>query len=327
MIKKIAIWIYLISFANIFTDELNHYNEILEYTFNVGDNEDELKVASIMGGGPTQPSSILFDHNDNLLISDTINYRILVLNNNYSIDYIYHDNDEYYISSLTYLKEYGDYVWGASSSQIHLIMDKKNNKFAKLKIDRQIASKVTTKSIFIGNIFFSYLADGSICSFILSDKSELIFSEILLEDETLKMFSNREKYGLIDYELDLNKRLFYKGKILNRDYETIYQYWNELHQLQNNIAPRKIPGLPEFNKLEDIDAIYIGEDEDGNTYWDISQALLVIDENGWPLDYFLLDNLPIGLSSINSKGDVYYLSYAYSNEVQKLNLYKIDRQW
>lgn len=129
--------------------------------------------------------------------------------------------------------------------------------------------------------------------------------------------------------MDKKDRLLYKGKILNKDYTTLYNYWKE------NLSPSKlyssvgVPGLTSFKDLGGLigDCTLMGEDKDSNTYWDITMACIVFDNNGWPISYFFLDKDPITTPAVNSEGDIFYLAFGYAENNVVLNLYRIKRQW
>lgn len=313
---------------NLFSDNQMSYEEELIYSFRNGSETNELKGISLEGGGgPAQPSCMTFDSNNNLIIADAINHRILVYNQDFTIKNIFYDNDEFYISSLRYLVDYENFIWGVSGSQNHLIMDKLTGKITRINISDAIGDRYTTRSIFLGNILFSYLKDDSICSFSLSNKESLTFSNMRTEQETKELFNNRNKYNLENYILDSKNRIFHKDLIINRDYKTMYSYWDELHIKNNENSLREVIGVPAFDKLSGASPIFLNIDQAGNSYWAGRESVIVFDRSGWPLAYFRLNEIPVCSFAVNLNGDVYFLQSEEVDNELVFNLYKIKKQW
>ncbi|QEN05318.1 hypothetical protein EW093_11540 [Thiospirochaeta perfilievii] len=329
MIKKTAILLLILFSLDIYAEEVSEYRGSLVKSFQVGDKSNQLGMdTSAEGGGTseTQPSAMFINKEDNLIIADTNNSRMLSLNKELST------SDAFGIgSNINYslrLKEVDNILWGTTSNSRHYILDKTSGKSTELYIDNNLTLG-SNCTIFTGNIIFTYLKDGSLASFVLEDRENLKFSKRLSEHETFKLFRNKKKYGLEGYTIDKSKRMFYNGQLLNTDFSTKFDYWKDLHKKNSLEVPRIIPGVPEYNKLDIMKggSTYIGTDIDGNTYYDISQSLIIFDKDGWVLDYFFFKDRILIKPAVNSNGDVFYLLREGTKDVPVLNLYKIDRKW
>lgn len=324
---RYVIFFTLLNLVVISTFANNKYDEVLVNTFYIGSEKNELLSIDSFGSGENQPSSMTFDTDNNLIICDTLNRRIVIYNNKLELTQIFNDTDSSSLSGSSYIKAFGKrFIMGVVSSTRHNILDRSTGEIVQIDIDYRVGSKDTTRSIFTENVIFSYLADGSLCSFLLEDRVSLKYSKILSELETLELFNNKSKYGLEGYRIDNKKRIFFNDYIQNRDYKTLYQYWSEQHSENNEKSPRKLQGVPAFERLKNANPWYIGSDADGNNYRS-GKNCIIFDKNGWVLDYFKFNNRPVIKPAVNFKGDVYYL---YGEEVDGLpvyNLYKIKRQW
>lgn len=322
---QILSFIFLLSFSANCTD-FNSYNEILIKTFNIGDKENELGYLTgddAWGTSEIKPSAITFNKDDNLIITDTINKRIVYYDKKITVKKII--RPQISIWGVSYLTDQSNIIWGTNSGEIYDLINKNNNISRRISILKSL--KEHSKNVITDRVLFFYLEDGSIGSIILEDKNNLQFSKTLTEHETLDLFKNKKEFGLDNYSIDSKKRIYFNGKIQNNDYATMYAYWNELHKKNNEVQPREVPGVPAFDELKEASPDYIGEDNDGNTYMGNNDGCIIFDRNGWVLDYFIFDNSSFILPAVNSIGDVFYLAIDESGELVVINLYKIERQW
>lgn len=315
----------IISFNIIIAEEIHDYTEILVHTFNTGEGNDELGALygeAAMGTNETDVTAMCFDKDDNLIINDYMNFRTVIYNKDFTLKKIYTSS-----SYANYLYVSDSLVYGVYESRTHFILNKENSTVVSLAIPAYIANKFTTTTVFTDNVIFSYLKDGSIVSFVLEDLDTLKYSEMLDSKKTRMLFSEKKKYGLDDFHLDSKDRIFYNGKLQNRDHDTMYKYWVSQHKKNNEKEPRKVPKVPKYETLSGISSLFIGEDNDGNYYRSSVKGCIIFDKNGWVLDYFRFDNRSFIPGAINSKGDVFYLARDNKDGKLVINLYKIERQW
>lgn len=326
MRKIIFLIIFFIPFIT-YSETVNKYKESLVHTFSINGKNDIglLTDFDSVGINETGPSAMTFDADDNLIVCDTVNKRILIFNKDFDLYQMY--NDSSYLSGAFYIKVFDDYIWGSLASSRHFILNRTTEKSTEISINYSISNDDTTVSIFIGNILFSYLKDGTIVSYLLEDEYNLKYSKMFFENDTIDLFNEKEKYGLTGYELDSNKRIIYNNGLMNKDYKTMYSYWDEQHKKNNEKAPRKVLGVPDFENLSKANSIFIGKDADGNIYRSGNTGCIIFDKNGWVLDYFKLNNYQLVKPAVDSSGNIYYLSRIKTKDEYMLNLYKIERQW
>lgn len=327
--KKILFTTLICLSLTVTSEEINDYQETLVHSFDKGSENNQLGFLTGeegWGASDTDPRSINFDRDDNLIIGDAINGRTIIYNKDFSVKKIYKDNVDF--SSSKKIWDFDDnLLFGVSGSSRHFILNKNNGISKEINIPYKKASIAQTASVFTEKVIFSYLRNHTIVSFVLEDLETLDYSEMLNTVETKKLFNNRNEYSLEGYEIKNNK-LFYNGVILNNNYKDLYQYWDTQHKKNNQREPRKVPGVPSFSQMRGGESTFYGVDNDRNSYFYIASSSLVFDKDGWVLDGFLLDNHPICLPVVNSKGDIYYLARGLdSNNKVVLNLYKIERQW
>lgn len=328
MKKNIIICMILfITKLNTYSEEAHDYEEILIHSFTIGSADDQLGLLtgdSAYGTSATKPMSMNFDDKNNLIICDMINSRVLLFNKDFILKESYYN---YKMSTSGVIFNFSeDLLFGVGGSMRHYILNKKNNKSVEVTVPFKVGDSTTTNTVFTEKIIFSYLKDGSICSFILEDKENLTYSKMLNSNETRMLFSHKEEYSLGGYELDSKDRIYLNGKLQNRDYKTMYAYWDEEHKKKNETQPREIPKVPNFEKLS-TGGTYNGEDVDGNTYWRFGNTTLIFDKNGWVLDAFAYDKKPIAGLAVNSNGDVFYIALDDIGDKLIFNMYKIERQW
>lgn len=328
MNSRFNVVIILLTFIlNIASAEIHVYEEILEHSFKTGSGKNEIGSLSgedAIGVVETNPSCMTFSANDNLIIADTINNRIIFFEDNYSVKKIY--KDEAYVSASLYIKDLDDLLVGTIVSSRIFVLNKSTERSIELTIPYEISTS-STVIVPTEKVLFSYLSNGSICSYILEDDDDLLYSARQSDTETHKLFENKAQYKLEQYSLDVSNRIFYSQKIQNIDYKTLYDFWMHEHKSKNLKSPRDVPGVPSFNKLNDLNARYIGTDRDGNTYWYLSKAVIIFDKSGWALDYFIFNIKPLMAATVNSSGDVLYLAKRKGKKEILLDLYKIQRQW
>lgn len=302
-------------------EEVHNYEEILVHSFAIGAGKNELGVLlgeKAMGTGDTDITAIQFDKNDNLIINDYINFRIVYLKKDYSFDKVYKS-----ASFSDYLFDTDKLLFGVYGSETYFILNKDNGNVSSFKIPRNISAKYTTTSVFTENVIFSYLKDGSIVSFILEDLEILKYSQMLDSIKTRELFKTNK---LDKFTIDSNDKIYLDKKIKNRDYSTMYKYWSRANKAKND-DPFNVPGIPGLSKLEFVNGEFIGEDSDRNTYWDTNKSCIIFNEDGWPIDYFVYNQKNITKPAIHSNGDLYYIARGSKNNKLVLNLYKIERQW
>lgn len=316
-IKQIIIYLFITS--SLFSEEFLSYEENLVHTFeNLGLLSDSAYE--------NKPSSISVDNNNNFIIADMVNKRILIFDKNYKLidEYI----DDAYVSSSTYLNNYNDtLLFGVNSSSRHFILNKANGKSVEVNIKYSISDPNTTATVFTEKVIFSYLRDGSLVSFVLEDVDELRYSNMLNREDTHNLFKESSKYGLMGYTLDDKDRIFYEGVLVNGLHSIMYQYWSENHTKYSLVNPSVVPGVPEFSKLKNVSSAFIGSDLNGNYYRSNDTGAIVFDPQGWVLAYIDFKHKGLTPATVNSDGDLFYLVKEYSNNKTVINLYKIERQW
>lgn len=310
----------------LYSGEVHNYKEELVHSFYPGSGDEYLGIlyGEEREESPIdEPGVISIDKSNNIVIGDSVKNRVVILNSNFDVVESYEDK-ALVSSSLTLVNFSDKVVYGVSASSRHFILNKFNSFSKEILIPYNSSSKRETSTIFTENVIFSYLGNGSIVSFVLKDIDSLVYSEMLDSEDTRNLFNNKSKYGLDNYTIDEQDRIFFNGKIQNKDYKILYNYWKENKKY---VSKTKVPGVPSFRDLENIDAIYQGEDLDENTYWYLSKATIVFNKYGTVLDYFIYNNRPVATSTVDSKGNVYYLSRGKKDGEVVLNLYKITRQW
>lgn len=325
--RFVIIYLSIFITINICSEEVHKYKPELEYTFEIGSKNNSIGLLtgeSTIGEYETQPTGIIFD-GDNLVISDFINSRIIFLNKDYSTSKIIEDIDGFTINSF-YHNESGIIV-SSSYNKYFVVLNKIKANFMKFSFPSNISQR-SNKAVYTDNVIFNYYEDGSICSYVLQGEASSEKMKLLSSQETMSLFIEPDKYGLLGYTIDDNKRIYLNGILQNRDYLTMYDYWKDMHNKFNEKKPRSVPGISEFENLHSLsdDIRFLGEDADGNTYWDITLSCIVFDKNGWPLDFFWLND-SLTSPAVNSDGDIYYLTEGIRDEKPVVNLYKIERQW
>ncbi|QEN05316.1 hypothetical protein EW093_11530 [Thiospirochaeta perfilievii] len=329
MIKKTAILLLILFSLNIYAEEVSEYRGSLVKSFQVGSNNDQLGYLTgedAWGSSETKPGNFFSTTLGEFILSDIINNRIIYYDKFFNVILILEDNIGIRYSGR--MKDTSNILYGTFNNTRFYAINKSNKKSIELLIPETINSN-GNKTLFTDQVIFTYLKDGSLASFVLEDRENLKFSKRLSEHETFKLFRNKKKYGLEGYTIDKSKRMFYNGQLLNTDFSTKFDYWKDLHKKNSLEVPRIIPGVPEYNKLDIMKggSTYIGTDIDGNTYYDISQSLIIFDKDGWVLDYFFFKDRILIKPAVNSNGDVFYLLREGTKDVPVLNLYKIDRKW
>lgn len=327
MIKNILLLLLTILSVNIYTEEIHRYSGDLIHRFEVGKKDGQLGLLTgdaAWGTSETKPGKFFLNSYNQFIISDVINGRIIYYD--YSFNVVQILKDEIGIRFSGRMKDTEYILFGTFSNSRFYALNKINNNSIELLIPTNI-SAIKYKTVFTDNIIFSYLKDGTLTSFILEDRENLNFSKRLSEKDTIKLFKKKKKYGLTDYELDDKKRIFYKGELINTDFETLYSYWDEMHKLKKEKQPRTVPGVPSFEKLKGASSPLIGKDIDGNAYFSSGKGCIIYDKSGWVLDYFRFSKNTFVTPTINPNGDVFYLLKEGTKETPMLNIYRIDRRW
>lgn len=298
------------------------YDETFVRTVKIGDKEGEIGYLFDTAYENT-PSGISFNKEGEFVWGDLVNGRIQYFDENFKFKRAVEVPG---MLSTAILTETDDILWGSLYNVRILALNKKNGKSIDFSIGDQYVSK-HYKPYFTDQVVFVYLEGGKLASLILEDKENLKFSPLLNSEQTRELFNNKSLYGLEEYHIDDKDRIFKNGKLAMMDYKVWYEYWDEIHKKNNETPPELVPGIPSYDILKKIDCSYHGSDKDGNTYWYISNGVLVFNPHGWLIDYFIFKKRSFMAFAINSEGDVFFYLVEKIDEERVINIYKVERKW
>lgn len=315
--KKIILYLlllYLVSTLFADDDQFNSYELEILKEFSFGDEFNGIGIQEIEEpSGPFGPG--LFSSGTSFVINDEINKRFIYLTEDYEIDQI----NDYFTSWENMSISLGDmYIIGYTTHRIK-IQNLSDNKIT--TIYSNIFPEIERyKSFFL---FKDYL-------FIHTRNNELksvaLYNDVELQNiqKTREMLLANSEFSNI--VVDKNSRLFYKSILKTRDYETFYRYWEEINGEVRSIKNAEFLVLkPEISLHSGTR--YLGEDNDGNTYWNDGMGIWIFNLNGdcidlfFPIPQIFYSTKPVILPS----GDIYGLNYNYDSE--KIELFKISRVW
>lgn len=182
--------------------------------------------------------------------------------------------------------------------------------------------------IFTGDIIFSKIDDEKIVSFVNPGESYLEnISNVLYEDETLKLFEKSEKYNLEDYTYE-NGFILYKGDYVITSFKDYFDYWDMIHKNRNMKEPEMVHGIKKsFSQLRNLAVSFIGQNRQGITFWQIGRSIYVFNENGWISDYFKIPKKlnPSTMWALSPDGQLYALKTEFNDRNHKL--LRINNKW
>lgn len=321
--RKIYFILIICITSFLWATEINQYEEILVHSFNIGYADGEIDL--IEGPYENSPSGIWITKNNEFIIIDLIDSKIDIFYNN---NFITNIEDIWGFVNNTRFYDTDHFLYSYSyMNQNVTALNRTNNKLKELTFPNNISNK--NMNIITKNVIFNYFENGEICSYVLLDPVNMLYSKLLNEQDTLDLFIDPENNGLKDYTIDSKKRIFNNGNIQNRDYHTLYNYWKELRQDENVIHDYEIPQVPPFKELNNIDGRFGRFDLDHNSYWLLGGYIVIFDSFGNVIDYFKYNNYTNKIlgPAIDLNGNIFYISKDKLNGKTVLNLYKIARLW
>lgn len=326
------IMILLISIFVSNAEEYHVYQQLLEKTFNFGSQEEDFGVY-ITPAGNESASAFCFDSEGYLYINDCGNKRILVFGYNYNYIREIAVMPFFYARSLE-IDEDENFI---GISIIDSVIQKISNNNEKIisvnlsEVKNDLRINIATTMVIEDQIFFND-RDGNLLSINKSEYWEqenndpIKIRNIQSTEETRNIVINNPDFQQNNISIDENNRLFSDGELLTRDYNTFYDYWQEQHQMDEELKRPVIDVTLTAEYFYDTSSmVYLGKDRDGNYYWLSSKAVVVFDNNGFLLDVFIPQNHKYMMTkpAIHPSGDVYFLGY----DSEHVYLYKIPRIW
>lgn len=274
---------------------------------------------------PIYPSSLCFDYMGRLNILDSINGRLIILDNSFNgVEMIKVST----MFGYGRVKHFENYIISIVGNYICTVYDKKNNKNIEIRMLNSLFNSNRYSFIFTGDIIFSKIDNDKFVSFVNPGDSYLDnIRNVLHEEDTLKLFKESPKYNLNDYTYK-DGYILYKGDHIITSYKDYYIYWDEIHK-KNNMKEPEMPFGVNFShsELGRASFSYIGKDKNSYTYWQVRQSIYIFDDIGWVFEYFKVPKKldPTTMWTLSPEGDLYALKTIYEERIHKL--LRIKKQW
>lgn len=305
---------------DLFAIEYNKYEMESEHVFNAshfGHNDENDIGVNLYPGGEDSLGPGLFFIKKQIIISDQSRKknRTIYLNNNYSFDKIF---EKSFVQSTVY-------------NFINVALGNRFNKFISI-YNIEPYEPITFLSYsdfhFLSSYRDVYYQDNTL---FVHDKNFKLWAirnpgmdtnenrkNVISEEYIIKEIKSGKYEGLT---IDDKKRLFKDGELQTVNIKRFFEYYNE--QISD-----PLPILNKKNKENFYirnNAVYLGRDEQGFTYWYDNNRVLVVDDNHTPINDILLTKefMLYTNPAISPKGDIFFLDYG----TDKVTLYKIKRQW
>lgn len=302
----------------VFSVEFNTYDMDKVHEFSVGIGKDgsknSLGVAPFGSPGaiPSGPEISYFDNS--LHVMDLHRERMLKLDENFEFNKSY---DPYFYDEVVH--DINDNLFGFNRFNGVTIIE--GNEYLFQVIFHYFQTINEAKSAYYqNNTLFIHDKNNKLWS--ITDPSmdwKDNRKKLRNEENTIELINSGQFEGL---SIDSEKRLFLDGKLQTLDYKTFIDYWKTKN---DEVAGKVQDGVFTYDRLRPMMMNdYLGLDGDGNHYFSSVRSILVFDKNGLLLDRIRFDSKKSSTyPAVTSEGDIYFMHHG----VDKVTLYKIERQW
>ncbi|WP_020614629.1 SH3 domain-containing protein [Sediminispirochaeta bajacaliforniensis] len=306
----------------------HRYQEEEVATFSIGKERNEFMYKKNHDPGANAgPSSMAFSKEGELFISDTWNYAIKGLNQLWSVEEVIGCKDEYYNFLESYFLEVDTAtIFGMQSSNAYGIVNRQGEKVIEIDFHldsmAEIREKDASNVVSYKRYIFQWLKDGGIVCFYKEGEE----TKEVRNEEVQELIKNDPRGDLAGLSINEENRLFIEGRPLTRDYKTYIQYFLDTYNIEEDLQYRD-DKRHIFRPLKQTSGnlSLIGEDSDGNWYWDVLRKyVFIFNKEGWVLDVFQYDdNISSTLPAVHPSGDIYFLDY----DTEGVYLYRIENVW
>jgi len=326
MMRRLILYIglYLLFTPLVFAQNYNKYEMELIKEFENGSEINEIKVGDT-GLNPLDaaPTGMGIGPDGNIYIADYLNDRIAIVNDK-TLEITDSIKGTKYLDSSKSLEVREDIILGRRVGY-RLFGYKDGEEIYNVGFEELTNNTVTfTSVLYYNNIVFAYSVDRKIRCVVNPSMEKLDNKKRFRGPEkTREMFEPDSEVDVGELTIDENDRLFFEGKILNKDFRLFANYWLEEHKGVSH--QQHIEGFTNEAYRKMKNNTYIGKDALGNTYWLVgSFRFIVINQNGWIIhggkfDQYKSRTLP----AVHPSGDIYFLDY----DENGVYLYKIERRW
>lgn len=274
---------------------------------------------------PNYPGSICFDYLGRLNIFDSINSRLVILNNNFKA-----------IESIKIPHRFGygqvehfeNYIISTSGNYFCSVYKKNEHKSIDVRLLNSLSNNNQDSFIYTGDIVFSKIDDGVNISFINpGDSFSDNIKNVLYEEDTLKLFNDPDINSLKDYSFK-DGYILYKGNHIITSFKDYYHYWDNIHKKNNMKEPTMDINVEySHSRLSRAFFSFIGKDENGLTYWQANRSVFIFDEKGWLYHIVKLSRKIKQTTSwrLSPDGNLYAFNTIYDEK--KHQLLRIKKQW
>lgn len=357
MIRNTFICFFLFIMLTVLSQETyNEYSQVDVHEFALGNSNNQLGYSGEPVGPSYGVSGFGFDKSDNLYIGDYANCRFLILNPDYSYkgEIIRSVPDDIIIT----FDINGNLLLRRLNIAININMQGETLLYVNLRnIKLKDEKKLRQDPIIItDNLLIAHLTDGSTISIpapsadpktnrskiqdhVATLSSIKVLSRSAVDPESvlrIEKYPPENQQSVANLFRGVNPGnsygkfegyiVFRGDEMLTRDCKTFYYYYNELR----NEGEIKIGNAVDLTV--DMDAIwkrrlyedFLGEDRDGNLYWDISYKIYVFNKTGHLIDAFEITDMErICAPAIHPNGDIYLMNFSDNKHI----LSKVSRVW
>lgn len=299
----------------LYSMEYNTYEMVKVHEFNASEDTKDNSYLRTNFYDQDPHGPMLYFDNDKLVLADQNNNRTIILNENYSFSQIY--NFSFFEDKIY---NFGKFFIGFNKAYGVVVSDDEKI-IIRVSFDDIIQLRQSTNVFYHSNILFIYDKNGKLWSIKNPglDKNLNILN-LLNETETIKLFMNK---NIVDgLTIDSKKRIYLDGELQTVDIKIFTEYKKNTRDIENKPYTEK---NFEEDYFVDNSGVFIGFDEDGNSYWYYNRGVLVINAYGWPIMIFTVnDQSKVSTTpTVSNKGDVFFLH----SEPDLVTLYKIPRKW
>lgn len=318
MKKLLLITIILLVTLNIFAEKYHTYDMEFVITLPTGGGKGKLTIEPY-SPYKSGPSAFAFDKKNNLYVSDILAGKLVKFDESY-----------------TFVAEYKD-CYAAKAK--HLFIDDKENfitynKLA-IKMDTPDLKKKFVVSPFESsykNMYTEYnftyhngkvyipLNDGSMISI---DNPGTDYKENINKAKKVSPGTTKTRSGN-EVIIDEQNRIIENGDIVTVSYDQYVKFKKEKQKKNPTRSTKKLDISITIEEYLNQDLLYLGKDNDKNTYWFCTDLVMVIDKQGELLEAFVPNPVKSRIfPTIHPSGDVYYLTH----DQKEVYLWKISRKW
>lgn len=319
--KNFILIICLLFGIPVIGEDYNTYelNPIKEYVA----NEEDLSVgrfylADGAGGDPEGPSLTILD--DDLVILDIVNRRILYLDDEFNI---YRSSERKHYLGDEYLEDQ-EYLVKMNPTSI-VFSDKNFNLLFYYRWNDFPLIDINPRDYYIyENYLFIFTKQAQwVC---IEMDGEGGYRNVYNVEETIDLIVSDDRF--LNIQIDSNHRLFIEGEFFSRDYETYYNYWKEQNGEIFSLGPSADIDFTgeQFLKSGATRPYFFGMDQVENVYWALGNtAIIVHNVDGHLLDIFVIGRFDASNSPpvVNSEGNLFFLKYIDNKVVMN----KLNRRW